>query len=295
MKLLLLGRNGQLGRELQRSLSPLGELVALGRREENGLNGDLSNFDTLQHTIRTLSPTVIVNAAAYTAVDAAEQESEQAWRVNAEAPALLAREAARCGARLVHFSTDYVFEGSQQTPYREDDTPHPLSVYGASKLEGEYGVTHAGCSHLLFRTSWVYAAHGRNFARTMLRLAHERERLQVVADQIGAPTSAALIADVTALCLYRLTHDNQLAARANGIYHLTAAGHTSWHGWAKYLVEQAQSCGLPLRVSANQVDALTSAEYPQKAPRPANSRLDTSRLRHTFGLSLPPWQQDLPR
>jgi len=232
MKILLFGKNGQVGWELQRSLAPLGELVAL---DSNGkeLCGDFTDLDGIARTVREVAPDVIVNAAAHTAVDKAESETELVRAINALAPEVLAREAAALGAWLVHYSTDYVFDGSGDYPWIETDATAPLSVYGSTKLEGEQLIMQSGCQHLIFRTSWVYAARGANFAKTMLRLAKKRDELKVVSDQHGAPTSAELIADVTALCLYRLQNDPLLAGTASGTYHLVAAGETSWHGYAQ--------------------------------------------------------------
>lgn len=294
MKILLLGKNGQVGWELQRALAPLGTLSALDRATENGLCGDLAKPEELRTTIRTLAPDVIVNAAAYTAVDKAESEPEQAHAVNAAGPALLAEEAARSGAWLVQYSTDYVFDGTQAGPYVEDDTPNPQSVYGTSKLAGEQDIQASGARHLIFRTSWVFAARGGNFAKTMLRLARERDTLKVVADQIGAPTSAELIADVTALCLQRVGND-EAADRLSGLYHLVAGGDTSWHAYAQHLIANALEHGQQLALTPDQIQPIPSNEYPVPAARPANSRLDTTKLRSTFGLQLPNWQYHVDR
>lgn len=290
MKILLLGKNGQVGWELQRSLAPLGELVAVGR-DEDGLCGDLANLDGLAATVRQLAPDVIVNAAAYTAVDRAENEVELCHTVNALAPGVLAAEAASSGALLVHYSTDYVFDGSGQAPWREDAATGPLSVYGKTKLAGEQAIAAAACRHLIFRTSWVYAARGGNFARTMLRLAGERERLSVVDDQIGAPTGADLIADVTAHALRSL----QYQAAPGGIYHLAAAGQTSWHGYASFVIALARETGVPLRVAADAIDAVGSAAFPAPAPRPKNSRLALQKIEQAFELTMPPWQAGVRR
>ena len=290
MKILLLGKNGQVGWELQRSLAPLGELVAVGR-DEDGLCGDLANLDGLAATVRQLAPDVIVNAAAYTAVDRAENEFELCHTVNALAPGVLAAEAASSGALLVHYSTDYVFDGSGQAPWREDAAAGPLSVYGKTKLAGEQAIAAAACRHLIFRTSWVYAARGGNFARTMLRLAGERERLSVVDDQIGAPTGADLIADVTAHALRSL----QYQAAPDGIYHLAAAGQTSWHGYASFVIALARETGVPLRVAADAIDAVGSAAFPAPAPRPKNSRLALQKIEQAFELTMPPWQAGVRR
>lgn len=294
MKILLLGSNGQVGWELQRSLAPLGEVVALqreGSANPQGLCGNLEDPEALVHSVRSVRPAVIVNAAAYTAVDKAETDADRAKAVNATAPGLLAREAASLGAWLVHYSTDYVFDGSGDQPWREDDATAPLSVYGRTKLEGEQAIRHSGCQHLILRTSWVYAARGGNFAKTMLRLAAEREELKVIADQVGAPTGADLLADVTALVLHRL----QMRPELGGTYHCTAAGQTSWHGYACHVIEWARAHGQALRVAPEAVRAIPSAGYPTPAQRPLNSRLDTFKLRHAFGLHLPPWQHGVER
>ncbi len=291
MKILLLGKNGQVGWELQRSLAPLGPLTALDRAGPDGLCGDLSDLDGLAATVRALQPQVIVNAAAYTAVDRAESEPEQARRINAEAPAVLAREAGALGALLVHYSTDYVFDGSGQRPWREDDATGPLSVYGQTKLEGEQAIVASGCAHLILRTSWVYAARGGNFARTMLRLGAERERLTVIDDQWGAPTGAELIADVTA---HAIVQTRQHAEKA-GIYHLAAAGETNWFDYANYVLAQAREVQPTIPIKASEVLPIPTSQYPTPARRPHNSQLDTSKLRAAFGLSLPPWQDGVRR
>lgn len=289
MKILLLGKNGQVGWELQRALAPLGELIALDRHGADGLCGDLADPAALAATVRKLSPDVIVNAAAYTAVDKAESDAALAHRINAEAVAILAREAAQLGAWLVHYSTDYVFDGSGSTPWREDAATGPLSVYGSTKLEGEEGIRASGCKHLIFRTSWVYAARGGNFAKTMLRLAAERERLTVIADQFGAPTGAELIADVTAQALRCAAREPALS----GTYHLAAAGETSWHEYAGFAIETARRLGSTLKVG--EIAAIPTSDYPTPATRPLNSRLDTARLRAAFGLTLPDWRRGVER
>ncbi|MES2878615.1 MAG: dTDP-4-dehydrorhamnose reductase [Pseudomonadota bacterium] len=293
MKILLLGRNGQVGWELQRSLGVLGELVALGHdsaQNPDQLCGDFSNLAGLTDTVRRVAPDVIVNAAAYTAVDKAEAEPELAHTVNALAPGVLAVEARKLGAWLVHYSTDYVFDGSGSQPWCEMDATGPLSIYGKTKLEGEQQV--ATCDqHLIFRTSWVYAARGGNFAKTMLRLAGERETLTVIDDQIGAPTSAELLADVTAHAVLKAMHQPELAGR----YHCVAGGETSWHDYARYILAQAQALGWDLKAGPAQVAPTPTSSYPTPAQRPLNSRLDTSRLQDAFGLMLPHWQQGVTR
>ncbi|MBF8742354.1 dTDP-4-dehydrorhamnose reductase [Pseudomonas guariconensis] len=290
MKILLLGKDGQVGWELQRSLAPLGEVLALNSRSE-GFCGDLADLPGLARTVQDWAPDVIVNAAAYTAVDKAESEREQAFRVNAEAVGVLAEAAAASGALLVHYSTDYVFPGQGVTPWRETDDLGPLNVYGQSKLAGEQAIQASGCKHLIFRTCWVYAARGNNFARTMLRLASERDTLGVIDDQFGAPTGAELIADVTAHAIVATRRD----AALSGLYHLAAAGETTWCGYARFVLEQAAAAGVALKVSAEAVNALTTDAYPTPAKRPANSRLDTHKLEKAFGLRLPEWQQGVAR
>jgi len=294
LKILLLGKNGQVGWELQRSLAPLGELTALDRHSTD-LCGDLSNLQGLAATVQQLRPDVIVNAAAHTAVDKAESEPTLARTLNALAPGVLAQEAAKLGALLVHYSTDYVFDGSGTRPWIEADTPAPLSVYGQTKLEGEQLIQAASPRHLIFRTSWVYAARGGNFAKTMLRLAQERECLTVINDQFGAPTSAELLADVTAHAIRQVL---QRPADA-GLYHLVARGETSWHGYAKYVLAQAERSqkhgASAIKIIAKAVDPVPTSAFPTPAKRPHNSRLDTTRLQTTFGLTLPHWQQGVDR
>lgn len=290
MKILLFGRNGQVGWELQRSLAPLGQVIALDREGADGLCGDLTNRAGLAGTVRRVKPNIIVNAAAYTAVDKAEYEPELAQRINGFAPGILALEAQELGAWLVHFSSDYVFDGRGSTPWQESSATGPLSVYGHSKLQGELAVTR--CSkHLIFRSSWVYAARGQNFARTILQLALERDHLRVVDDQIGAPTGAELIADATAHALRIAQSCPELA----GLYHLAAAGSTSWHGYAQYVIEQARRAEQPIRLAPQAIQAIPTKDYPTPAQRPLNSRLDTSKFQKAFGLSLPDWQPGVSR
>ena len=273
MKILLLGKSGQLGWELQRALAPLGELVALDRDSPAPLSADLSQPESLAATVRAVAPDVIVNAAAYTAVDKAESEPALARAVNAAAPGALAREAAACGAWLVHYSTDYVFDGSGSAPRDESAATGPLNVYGRTKLEGEETIRASGCRHLLLRTSWVYGVRGGNFARTMLRLAQERETLKVVDDQIGAPTGADLLADLTAHMIRAARADASLS----GTYHAVAGGETSWHGYASHVIAWARAAGLPLRVTEGGIQAVPSSEFPLPARRPLSSRLSTAR------------------
>lgn len=290
MKILLLGKDGQVGWELQRSLAPLGELLALNAKSLDYC-GDLANLQGLAQTVQAWAPDVIVNAAAYTAVDKAESEQAQAHRVNCEALEVLAQAAARSGALLVHYSTDYVFPGEGQTPWREEDVVGPLNVYGLSKLAGETAIQASACSHLIFRTSWVYAARGNNFAKTMLRLAGERDTLGVIDDQFGAPTGAELIADVTAHAIVAWRAKPELG----GLYHLAAAGETTWCGYARYVLERAEQMGIELKVKPQAVSALTTDAYPTPARRPANSRLDTQKLEKAFGLQLPDWRLGVAR
>ena len=285
MKLLLLGGNGQVGRELRHSLAPLGELVVATR--EGGAGDVAADFDapeSLAALVAGSAPDVVVNAAAYTAVDQAETDREAAFRVNAEAPAALARACAGRGALLVHYSTDYVFDGNATRPYREDDPTAPLGVYGESKLAGEVAIRDSGARHAILRTAWVYAAHGRNFLRTMLRLASERDELRVVADQVGAPTPASWIADATAAMLRRGIDDA-------GTWHVVADGETSWHGFASAIMREAVAAGLLAR--APSVLPIGTADYPTPARRPAYSVLDTARLRRDFGLQPPGWEAGL--
>ena len=290
MKILLLGKNGQLGWELQRSLAPLGELVALDRHSTD-FCGDLSNLQGLASTVQEVRPDLIVNAAAHTAVDKAEGESALARLINASAPSLLAQEAQKLGAWLVHYSTDYVFDGSGSQPWQETDTPAPLSVYGQSKLEGERLIA-ANCSkHLIFRTSWVYAARGGNFAKTMLRLAQERERLTVIDDQWGAPTGAELLADVSAHAIRSVLTQPEKA----GLYHLSAGGETTWHGYAKHVLAQAVRAQAAIKIIAKEVAPVPTSAFPTPAKRPHNSRLNTAKLQAVFDLTLPPWQQGVDR
>ena len=291
MKVLLLGKNGQVGWELQRSLALLGEVVALDFDTPGPLRADFSDPSSLAATVRAVAPDIIVNAAAHTAVDKAESEPDFARKVNAEAPGVLAREAATSGAWLVHYSTDYVFDGSGSAPRAEDAPTGPLSTYGRSKLEGEELIRASGCRHLILRTSWVYAARGGNFAKTMLKLAAERDVLNVIVDQIGAPTGADLLADVTAHALRRVQAEPALA----GTYHCVAAGETSWHGYAQFVIEWARTAGQPVKVAPEAVKPIPTSAYPTAARRPLNSRLDTTKLRTAFGLTLPPWQAGVER
>lgn len=284
MKIVLLGKDGQVGWELQRSLAPLGDVIALGRAE-----ADLEHSEELTAKLRALNPQVIVNAAAYTAVDKAESDQRSARAINAEAPEKLAAVASELGAWLIHYSTDYVFDGAKSGPYGETDDTGPLSVYGSTKLGGEIAIAASGCRHLIFRTSWVFAPRGGNFVRTMLKLASERERLSVVNDQFGAPTSAELIADVTALCLYRVLQADSGSA-LSGVYHLVAAGRTTWFDFAKFVLKEAEDLGVKLKVASEAVTPIPTSDYPTPARRPLNSSLSTAKLRSTFAMTLPDWQ-----
>lgn len=285
---LLFGKNGQVGFELQKTLSQFGLVHAFGRQD-----CDLSNLSQIREIVRQLRPDIIVNASAYTAVDKAESEPQIAYLINASVPSVLAEEAASVGALFVHYSTDYVFDGMQPGWYLEDDVPNPQSVYGTSKLAGESGITAAGCRNLIFRTSWVFGAHGGNFAKTILGLAKERESLSVIADQYGAPTSAHLIADVTAQVAIQYWNEVNRESFPYGIYHLVAAGETTWYDYAKYVIAYAEKIGIKLRLKSTAIEAISSIDYPLPAPRPSNSKLDSEKLRKTFGLALPDWHQDM--
>ena len=290
MRILLLGKNGQVGWELQRSLAPLGELIALDRHSTDYC-GDLSQPDAVAQTVKTLKPTVIVNAAAYTAVDKAETETELAYTINAKAPEALAQAAKQIGAWLVHYSTDYVFNGSGNQAWQETDAVAPLSVYGQSKLAGEQAIQAAEGLHLIFRTSWVYAARGNNFAKTMLRLAKERDQLSVINDQIGAPTGAELLADVTAHAIRSGLKQPELS----GLYHLAAAGETSWYNYARYVLDYARQRGIELKTAENAISPIPTSAYPTPAQRPLNSRLNIEKLQNQFDLKLPDWRLGVER
>ena len=293
MKVLLFGKGGQVGWELQRSLAPLGELVAVDfdpKGNPDGLCGNFSDLPGLAKTIQIVKPDVIVNAAAHTAVDKAESEPDFARTLNALAPGVLATEANKLGAWLVHYSTDYVFDGSGNKPWREDDATGPLSVYGQTKLEGEQAV--ALCEkHLILRTSWVYAAKGGNFGKTMLRLAKDRDKLTVIDDQIGAPTAAELLADVTALALRAVQHKPELA----GLYHCAARGETSWFGYCRHVLAKAQTLGVALKAGPDNVIPIPTSSYPTPAKRPLNSRLNTDKIEAAFDLHMPNWQVHMDR
>ena len=290
MKILLLGANGQVGWELQRSLSPLGEWIALDRHNTD-FCGDLTDLKGIAETVKRIVPDVIVNAAACTAVDKAESDSEIAHLVNAAAPGVLAEAANAAGALLVHYSTDYVFDGSGSKPWVETDPTGPLNVYGKTKLEGEQRIASQCARHLIFRTSWVYAARGGNFAKTMLRLAQERETLNVINDQFGAPTGADLIADVTAHAIAHVMREPDDA----GLYHLAASGETNWFDYAKYVVDQSIRAQTAPEIIVKTINSVATSAFPTAAQRPHNSRLNTAKLQQTFGLRLAPWQQGVAR
>jgi dTDP-4-dehydrorhamnose reductase len=283
-KILITGKNGQVGFELQRALAPLGEIVAVDRSE-----CDLADLDALRAFIARVQPDVIVNPAAYTAVDKAESDRDNAFLINRDAVRVLGEEAARLNALVIHYSTDYVFDGTKDGSYTEKDSPAPKSVYGASKLAGELALAMANPRHLILRTSWVVGAHGGNFAKTMLRLAGEREQLSVVGDQHGAPTSAALLADVTAHLVRDYLHVQE--SLAFGTYHVTGGGETTWYDYARFVIAEAIAAGKPIKAGLDAVSSLTTADYPTPAQRPANSRLDTTYFQSTFNLHLPHWQQ----
>lgn len=288
MKILILGKNGQVGWELQRALQPLGEVIALDRTSDDGLCGDVCDFEAMQHVMNVLCPDVVVNATAYTAVDKAESEQQQADCVNHLAVAHLAKLCVIQDALLIHYSTDYVFSGEGQTPWRESDATSPVNYYGLSKRKGEEALENSLVRFINFRTSWVYASHGNNFIKTMLKLAQSKDELNIITDQIGAPTSAALIADITAQAIryYQLNKDQQ--PTLHGHYHLAAQGETSWFAYAQFIFATARKLGLILQV--RQVNAITTAAYPTPAKRPLNSRLNTQKLQHTFQIHLPTWQ-----
>jgi len=289
--MLLFGPNGQVGWELRRALAPLGELIALDRLGRDGLRGDLTDSDAIANAIRTLQPDVIVNAAAYTAVDQAESEPELARLVNATAPGVMAELAREQNALLIHYSTDYVFDGSGDQPWHEDDPTSPLNVYGQTKWEGEEAIRAVDGNHLIFRTAWVYAARGHNFIRTIIRLACERDTLKVVNDQHGAPTGAEFIADVTAHAVRTAVTCPEL----RGIYHLTAAGETTWYEYARFVVEQVRAAGMPVRVAPEAIEAVDTDAFPTAARRPNNSRLEGYKLETTFGLKRPDWRSGVAR
>lgn len=291
-KILLFGKNGQVGWELQRALAPLGELVALDRQT----GGNLENLDEIRQSIQQHQPQFIVNAAAYTAVDRAESEVELTDQLNHQAVKVMADQAAALKAWLIHYSTDYVYDGQKIGAYIETDPVGPQNVYGRTKLAGEQAIKASGCQHLILRTSWVYATRGNNFAKTMLRLAAERDHLKVVSDQVGAPTSAELIADLTALMIYRILHDEQVAQDAAGVYHLVAAGETTWYDYARWVIQTALDLGATqIQATPDRFEPIPSSAYPVPAKRPANSRLSTDKLKAQFGLHIPDWEHHARR
>lgn len=283
-RILITGKHGQVGFELQRSLSVLGDIVAVDRTE-----CDLSKPAMIREVVARIRPDIIVNPAAYTAVDKAETEVDLAHAVNAGAPEVLAHEASRSGALLVHYSTDYVFDGRKAEPYKEEDIPNPQSVYGKTKLAGEEAIRAIHGKHLILRTSWVFGAYGNNFLKTVLRLAKERDHLRIVADQYGAPTSASLIADVTAQIVGQYLKVAEGDRFSYGTYHLAAGGETTWHGYAQAVVQRARAVNFALKVQPQAIEPIPSSAYPLPAPRPSSSRLDTAKLQKTFGLVLPDW------
>lgn len=287
MKILLFGKNGQVGWELNRSLQPLGGIVALGREKV-----DFSRPDNLRHIVRKIKPDVIVNAVAYTAVDKAEEEEDLALLINAESPKVLAEEALKLDALLVHYSTDYVFDGTKESPYSETDKPNPISAYGRTKLAGEQAIQSSGCDHLIFRTSWVYASRGNNFLLTMLKLAQQREELSIVNDQTGSPTSARLIADTTVLCVQQAIKEKLVGVFSSDLYHLTTSGHTSWHGFTKEIVKIASN-DLNLPLTLKRLKAIPASDYPTPAKRPMNSQLALTKLESIFTIKMPDWKKSL--
>jgi dTDP-4-dehydrorhamnose reductase len=289
-KILLLGANGQVGWELQRALAPISQLIICDRQA-----ADLNDLENLQRLVASVRPQVMVNASAYTAVDKAESDVENARRINADAVGVLAHAAREANALLVHYSTDYVFDGSGTQPFDEDAPTAPLSVYGQTKLEGEQKIRESGCRHLIFRTSWVYATRGSNFAKTMLRLAKERDELKIVSDQFGAPTSAEMIADITASVIQRLRWEPALSERACGTYHLVASGETSWYRYAQFVIREAIALGAELRTNPERIVPIATHDHPLPAMRPANSRLANGKLKSVFDLELPDWEFHMKR
>lgn len=287
MKILLFGKNGQVGWELNRSLQPLGRVIAYGRDV-----ADFSEPDSLRDLVRKAKPDVIVNAAAYTAVDKAESNESAAAIVNSAAPGVLAEEALKINALLVHYSTDYVFDGTKSDPYLETDAPDPVNAYGRTKLAGENAIRSSGCDYLIFRTSWVYASRGQNFLLTVLKLAKERDTLSIVADQVGSPTAARLVADTTILCLKQALINKQSGSFVSDLYHLTASGYTSWHGFSKEVLDVVSGAvGLDFKVKS--LNEIATADYPTPAIRPMNSRLSLRKIENDFGITMPSWKDGL--
>jgi len=290
MRLLLLGSNGQLGWELQRSLAPLSEIFVCDRNVV-----DFRNLDKLKSVVRQYKPDVIVNAAAYTNVDKSESDAENAFKVNFEAVELLANEAAILNSWLIHYSTDYIFDGTKNSPYKEEDKTNPKSVYGKSKLRGELAIIDSKCKYLIFRTSWLYSTYGRNFVNTILRIAKEKSELRVVCDQIGAPTSAELVADVSSICISQIVQDGLSSKDISGVYHLTSTGKTSWFDFAKYIINETKKLGGGLIIDPKNIIAINTSEYPLPAERPVNSLLNSQKLCKTFHLHLPSWKIHVDR
>lgn len=287
MRVLLFGKNGQVGWELNRSLQPLGEVIALGKED-----ADFSKPASLRDIVQSIKPDIIVNASAYTAVDKAEEDEGMALIVNAEAPVVLAEEALKIDALLVHYSTDYVFDGKKPTPYVETDTPSPINVYGRSKLKGEVGIQATGCRYLILRTSWVYASRGHNFLLTILKLATERESLSIICDQVGSPTSARFLAEVTLLCIEKTISGRGGKGSGSGVYHVTASGDTTWYEFALTAIDMASSRKNFFKVVSS-IEKITTAEYPVKAARPLNSHMDSSKVMRDYGIELPGWKNGL--
>jgi len=287
LKIMLTGKNGQVGWELNRTLLPLGEIIALDRTE-----CDLSSPESLRSLIKEIKPNVIVNAAAHTAVDKAETEEELATIINGVSPGVIAEEAKKSGALLVHYSTDYVFDGAKDSPYTEEDRPNPINAYGRSKLKGEKAIQEASPDYLIFRTSWVYASRGKNFLQTILRLAKDNKELSIVADQIGTPTWARLIAETTTVCLFQAINEQRESTFRSGLYHLTSTGNASWYDFAKKIIDNARLLSL-MNLKVETLKPISTEEYPTPAKRPKNSRLGTDKLENIFNLSLPSWEQSL--
>ena len=285
MRLLLFGANGQVGWKLQQYLTPLGEIKVCDKS-----NANFNNLLELKNIIRKFAPDIIINAAAFTNVDEAEDAEEISFQINAKAVGLLAYEAKLLDAWLIHYSTDYVFDGMQSEPYEEDDQTNPQTIYGKSKLQGEQLITESQCKHLILRTSWLYSIRGRNFLKTIINLAKEKNELRIVSDQIGAPTSAELVANITSMCILRIIQNKLASKNISGIYHLTASGSTSWYAFAEYFLTEAESLGEVFQVKPTEIIAINSSELILPAKRPLNSMLNTGKLSRTFNLYLPSWQ-----
>jgi dTDP-4-dehydrorhamnose reductase len=287
MKILLFGKDGQVGFELNKSLTSLGELISLGRGSISYC-GDLTNLDGISQSIRDIRPNIILNAAAYTEVDKAEEEPGLAFSINADALAVIAKETKELNALLIHYSTDYVFDGSGDQPWSETDKTAPLNSYGSSKLKGEEFIQNSGCNHLILRASWVYGVHGNNFMKTILRLANERNELRLVTDQIGVPTSARMLAELTASIIHPAIKEPKL----NGIYHVSPSGETSWLDYAKFILDSGKKLGIEFNVTSNNIKGILSDQFKFKAKRPLNSRLNTSKFKTAFNVELPHWKAE---